>query len=107
MVAEKWVHSDLIGGDISNAQADDRGWTDGWDFDVMRSTLIRPVADSTDPRPTGQSTDPMVYRLGSAHPAGMNAAFADGSVGFLSYDIDLETFNRLGHRYDGEQLGPY
>jgi prepilin-type N-terminal cleavage/methylation domain-containing protein/prepilin-type processing-associated H-X9-DG protein len=107
MVAEKWVHSHLIGGDISNAQADDRGWTDGWDFDVMRSTLIRPVSDSTDPRPTGQSTDPMVYRLGSAHSAGMNAAFADGSVGFLSYDIDLETFNRLGNRYDGEQLGPY
>ena len=40
--------------------------------------------------------------MGSAHSGGINAVFADGSVSFISYDVDLETFNRLGNRGDGE-----
>ena len=44
------------------------------------------------------------YSFGSAHPGGMNALFADGSVTSISYDIDRETFNRLGHRSDGETI---
>ncbi len=34
LVAEKWVYYSLILGD-TNGQADDRGWTDGWDFDAQ------------------------------------------------------------------------
>jgi hypothetical protein len=30
----------------------------------------------------------------------MNAGFADASVHSISYDIDRELFNRLGHRSD-------
>jgi prepilin-type processing-associated H-X9-DG protein len=47
---------------------------------------------------------PIHYQFGSAHPGGINAAFADGSVTGLSFDIDRETFNRLGHRDDGELI---
>ena len=39
---------------------------------------------------------------GAAHAAGFNAVFADGSLTTLDYSIDIETFNRLGHRSDGE-----
>jgi prepilin-type N-terminal cleavage/methylation domain-containing protein/prepilin-type processing-associated H-X9-DG protein len=39
--------------------------------------------------------------FGSAHPAGMNAVFADGSVHHIKYGIDLNVFNALGHRSDG------
>ena len=35
----------------------------------------------------------------------MNAVFADGSVHSLSYEIDNENLNRLGHFYDSEVLG--
>jgi len=42
------------------------------------------------------------YDFGSPHPSGMNAGFADASVHSISYDIDRELFNRLGHRSDGE-----
>jgi prepilin-type processing-associated H-X9-DG protein len=42
--------------------------------------------------------------LGSAHSGGINAVFADNSVTFLTYEIDLETLNRLGNRYDGEVI---
>jgi hypothetical protein len=30
--------------------------------------------------------------------------FADGSVGFVSYDIDQENFNRMANRLDGEYV---
>jgi prepilin-type processing-associated H-X9-DG protein len=102
VVAEKWVHSGLTQG--IGGQADDRGWTDGWDFDAQRSTLIRPRSDGEDPVPNGQPTDPLNYVFGSAHSGGINALFADSSVGFLPFDIDLETFNQLGNRLDGEVI---
>lgn len=101
MLGEKWVNSGQTDGSWT-LQADDRGWTDGWDFDALRSTLIRPMADTSGFTPTGQPTDPLNYVLGSAHSGGFNVARADGSVGFISYDIDLETLNRMGNRSDGE-----
>ncbi len=86
----------------------------------MRSTIFPPQADGEFPQ--GQSTNPsqpftgsqveydgaiFAFMFGSAHPAGMNAAMADGSTQFLNYDIDRELFNRLGHRYDGEPTAGY
>ena len=41
------------------------------------------------------------YRFGSAHTSGMNILLADGSVRFLGFTVDLNIFNRLGHREDG------
>lgn len=37
----------------------------------------------------------------SAHARGVNAAFGDGSVRFLSNQINVLTFQQLGHRSDG------
>ncbi|HEV3203901.1 MAG TPA: DUF1559 domain-containing protein [Gemmataceae bacterium] len=42
--------------------------------------------------------------MGSAHPAGMNSVFADGSVHNIKYGIDPEVFNRLGMRNDGRVI---
>ena len=75
MVAEKWVHISLYQGDPVNAQGDDRGWSDGWDFDALRSTMTTPISDRTDPKPNTQPTDPLNYKCGSAHPGGINATF--------------------------------
>jgi prepilin-type N-terminal cleavage/methylation domain-containing protein/prepilin-type processing-associated H-X9-DG protein len=80
---------------------DDRGWSDGWDPDTIRSTMwpLRrdgfPEADLGDARHFG-------YEFGSAHPSGVNAVFADGSVHSINYDIDYVIFNRLADRADGE-----
>ncbi len=102
MIAEKWVNASLYQG---TTQGDDRGWSDGWDFDALRSTMTTPISDGTDPPPNPSSpTDPLNYKLGSAHSGGLNAAFADGSVTFIRFDVDLETFNRLGNRSDGETI---
>ncbi len=100
LVGEKWVHYSLVEG--TGGQADDRGWTDGWDFDAQRSTLIHPRSDGENPPPDGTPDDPSNYPLGSAHSGGINVAFADGSVSFIPYEVDLETLNRLGNRQDGE-----
>ena len=99
MIAEKWVHFSLY---QIGSQADNKGWADGWDFDTLRTTIIRPRQDGQGGPPDGTPDDPDNYVFGSAHSGGINAAFGDGSVGFISYDVDLETFNRLGNRLDGE-----
>ena len=50
-------------------------------------------------------TIPAIITMGSAHSGGINVVFR-GWFGqfYLSYDIDLETFNRLGNRSDGEVI---
>jgi prepilin-type processing-associated H-X9-DG protein len=44
------------------------------------------------------------FGFGAAHPAGINAVFADGSVHNIKYGIDADVFNALGHRSDGTTL---
>jgi prepilin-type N-terminal cleavage/methylation domain-containing protein/prepilin-type processing-associated H-X9-DG protein len=100
LASEKWVHTSVSMGN-NGGSGDDRGWAEGWDFDSLRSTLIKPISDGTDPPPAGDDF-PGNFQFGSAHSGGINAVFADGSVHFISFDIDLENFNRLGHRSDGE-----
>jgi len=39
---------------------------------------------------------------GAAHAGVFFCAFADGSVHGLNYDVDLEMFNRLANKADGE-----
>ena len=77
---------------------DDVGWTDGWDPDTLRSTICIMKPDSDD------FTADLGYNFGSAHAGVMNAGFADASVRPLSYGIDRELFNRLGHRSDDETV---
>jgi prepilin-type N-terminal cleavage/methylation domain-containing protein len=73
---------------------DDRGWTDGWDPDVLRVTVISPIQDGLDKAVTG-------YEFGGPHPTFMNSAFADGSVHPIAYSIKPNIFNALGDRRDG------
>jgi prepilin-type N-terminal cleavage/methylation domain-containing protein/prepilin-type processing-associated H-X9-DG protein len=42
--------------------------------------------------------------FGSAHPAGANMAFCDGSVRHIMYSIDLVTHTNLCHKSDGNTL---
>jgi len=103
MVGEKFLRPDLYEG---GSWSDDKGWTDGWDPDSMRSTCFKPLQDSlsgtTDNSLYGPATD--VVNFGSAHPAGFNAVFADGSVHTINYDVDPFVFDNLGDRQDGEVL---
>ena len=99
LASEKRVPPGDYGGGLVS---DNRGWADGWDYDNLRSTMFPLEAD-------GEVKDksvfaPIHFQFGSAHSGGVNAVFGDGSVTTISYDIDRETFNRLGHRHDGETI---
>nr|MBA3482994.1 DUF1559 domain-containing protein [Pirellulales bacterium] len=112
LVSEKIVRADLYAGNITDvglaSWSDDRGWSDGFDPDTVRSTGIQPVSDSdglcfapaTDQFCTGNSAE--VFFFGSAHSGGVNAVFADGSVHLVSYNVDGILFNALGSR-NGEE----
>lgn len=76
---------------------DDRGWTDGWDPDTVRSTGY-PIGQDSD------SVGDVGYHIGSAHASGCNAANADNSVWHVPYDIDREVLDARGDRRDGLAL---
>jgi prepilin-type processing-associated H-X9-DG protein len=101
MVGEKFVRPDLVEG---GSASDDRGWSDGWDPDTMRSTCWAPLMDSL----SGTTDDTLfgpdagVVNFGSSHPSAFNCVFADGSVHSINYDIDRLLFDYLGDREDGE-----
>jgi prepilin-type N-terminal cleavage/methylation domain-containing protein len=116
MIAEKYVRNDMYD---AGALSDDHGWAEGWDADQMRSCAYPPVNDSdpigwqTEPAPglsgyfgdSGQNPVPNLYNVlhfGSAHTAGIQAVFADGSVHTVNYDVDPLVFNSLGTRAGGE-----
>jgi prepilin-type processing-associated H-X9-DG protein len=57
--------------------------------------------------PTGDGTRPLDdhrahYRFGSAHPEGLNMAFCDGAVRFVSFLIDPESHYMGGHIADAK-----
>ncbi|NOZ39083.1 MAG: DUF1559 domain-containing protein [Planctomycetes bacterium] len=79
---------------------DDAGWSDGWDYDTVRLAYCRPASDSGAVK--GASASFMTP--GSAHSGIFYCAFADGSVHGINYDVDLEAFNRLANKSDGEVL---
>ncbi|MDZ7616996.1 MAG: DUF1559 domain-containing protein [Patescibacteria group bacterium] len=89
----------------SGSWHDDRGWTDGWDPDVVRTTGFEPGPDSdSGPRRVDGSVmdaSNIGYCFGAAHPGAFNACMADGSVRALSYSIDRRVFSALGDRRDG------
>ena len=80
---------------------DDRGWSDGWDPDCVRSTAFKFSRDDKDP-PEGLRYAGFMF--GSAHASGMNASFTDGSVRQIAFSIDRTVFNLLGHRADEQPV---
>jgi type II secretory pathway pseudopilin PulG len=87
---------------------DDKGWSDGWDPDTLRSTFCPPAPDGERYVILGTAYSPGSrqegYPFGAAHASIFNMAFADASVQQLSYDINLEVFNQMGNRQDGEVI---
>jgi type II secretory pathway pseudopilin PulG len=112
LISEKFLPLDNYDGTgpswdglIRKFEGDDRGWTDGWDFDIVRSTGLPPKQDYA--IPANEYNQPSIrwqerITFGSAHSAGIQAVFGDNSVRTISYDIDRDVFNKLGNRNDGQ-----
>ena len=93
MYGEKWIATSVY---ETGAWYDDRGWTDGYDPDVVRSTALPPRPDDH----VDDSNDP--FAMGGAHPGGFNACFGDAAVHFVAWDVDPILYNRWGNRRDGQ-----
>jgi hypothetical protein len=89
-------------GQIQKFGGDDRGWSDGWDYDIIRSTGTPPRRDAYVDASQYLQLDTERITFGSAHSSGINAVFGDNSVHTISYEIDREVFNKLGNRVDGQ-----
>jgi prepilin-type N-terminal cleavage/methylation domain-containing protein len=99
LIGEKRMNPDAY---ATGEWYDDRGWTDGWDPDVVRSTnheigIDIVTAKIRDNRNFG-------FHFGSAHLSGMNAVYGDGSVHTIDYSIDRAVWNSIGDRRDGSAL---
>jgi prepilin-type N-terminal cleavage/methylation domain-containing protein len=81
---------------------DDRGWTDGWDPDTIRTPAYEMGVDR-DPQ-NSDDDDSLCRGIGSVHVAGVNAVFGDGTVRTVSYDIEPKVLNWLVHRSDGQTI---
>jgi prepilin-type N-terminal cleavage/methylation domain-containing protein len=92
MYGEKWLRT---GAYDTGEWYDDRGWTDGYDPDIVRSTALPPRPDD----PIDDNNDP--YAMGGSHPAGFNSCFGDGAIHFLTWEVDPIIYNRWGNRRDG------
>jgi type II secretory pathway pseudopilin PulG len=95
LLSEKRMNIHLLGQMQAN---DNEGYTCGWNHDIMRFTTREPRPDFH------HASDPGDDRFGSSHSGGMNIALADSSVRFLTYDVELDVFKRLGCRADGQPL---
>jgi prepilin-type N-terminal cleavage/methylation domain-containing protein/prepilin-type processing-associated H-X9-DG protein len=108
VIGEKYVPPAFYEASLDERRSgDDLGWGDGWDCNGMRSAMFVLRQDTQGELPesgTGTCVNDYDFPFGSAHSGGINVMFADGSVGFISYEIDQENFNRMAHRFDSETI---
>lgn len=81
---------------LGTPQCDDNeGFTAGWDWDVIRWGNDPPQQDRN-------AWDQCEVRFGSAHSAGVNTLFCDGSVRMIRYDVSQSVFSFACRRDDGQ-----
>ncbi len=93
LLAEKYLHPDVV--TLGTDLADNENLYTGLDNDTCRSTRFAPRT------PRAASWPPA---FGSYHPAGMNAAMADGSLRVIAYSIHQGVFRTMGNRYDNQMF---
>jgi prepilin-type N-terminal cleavage/methylation domain-containing protein len=93
-----------------SAGSDNNSAYEGYDWDTERWVTNPQAADSNDaarqPMHDVRGGSDCQERFGSAHYAGFNVVFCDGSCRLLSFSIDLRVFGRLGVRNDKLVIDP-
>ena len=110
LIGEKNVRADHY--ETGDPRNDDQSMYNGHDMDNLRSTFIwfpgfenkgEPKCLPMPDTPDRESCDGG-WGFGGPHPGGWIALFCDGSVRFLSYDIDPTMHQNLGNRKDGNPI---
>ena len=71
------------------------------------TTIMQPIGTKRMPVPDGCYTLSPNRSLLSRHPAGAQAVLVDGSVRFLSSNMNITTLKQLSTRDDGQSIGEY
>jgi prepilin-type processing-associated H-X9-DG protein len=107
MISEKYVPVNIDS--MASDAGDQYGAYYFYNSDTVRFANVQPLQDGTSSTAAyaGNSTVPalnnqafVTHPFGSAHPAAMNAAMADGSVRSIRYSVDLDTFKKACGRND-------
>lgn len=110
LIGEKAINRGLLG---QSQTDDDSGWTDGWDWDVIRWGHNQPIPDwrDTDPRAAhdvnyiqSRGQEPWHGAFGSAHSGGFQVVLCDGSVRMVRFSVPLSVFMNLSSRNDGNPI---
>jgi prepilin-type processing-associated H-X9-DG protein len=102
MVGEKYMSTDNYDDGLDDG--DNEPAFSGNNADTLRTTshireLNRPL--TLGPDQPGPSQDNGERMFGSAHTSGFNMAMCDGSVKFVTFDVDPEVHRARGNRNDG------
>jgi prepilin-type processing-associated H-X9-DG protein len=115
IIAEKFVQprnyfgdgSDDDDGPFTRTEDDNTRCTGLWNDpslgDGVNSWVSNPARDQNLKQPNGNDANSWGI-FGSAHPAGINALFGDGSVHSIKFGLDPQVFNALGRMDDGTNL---
>ena len=101
LVGEKYLQLEAYDYSVED-QGDNQGIWCGYEWDNSRLTRFVRDGDEYEPRQDQSGRGSLVRPFGSAHVAGWNVVFCDGSVTTVAYGADRETHRRLGNRMDGE-----
>lgn len=104
LLGEKYVGVNDYEGSSGNAYGDNQDIYVGYEWDNHRVAYLAGVSlldlEFYQPRQDRVGYD-SYGAFGSAHSGGLNMAMCDGSVQYISYDINPETHRRLANRLDG------
>jgi prepilin-type N-terminal cleavage/methylation domain-containing protein/prepilin-type processing-associated H-X9-DG protein len=95
LVSEKRLNLSYLG---QKQPDDNQGYTAGYNLDTVRKTTKAPAPDYRAQFGDGNG------QFGSSHPSRFNAAFADGSVHTIDYNVDPLVFRYLGDRSDNQVI---
>ncbi|QDT70037.1 Type II secretion system protein G precursor [Planctomycetes bacterium MalM25] len=102
MVGEKYLAREHY--TTGEGEGDNEPGFAGGNDDTLRST-VQFVAFNKEIRlePDGDENEMSVssVKFGSAHSGGFNMSYCDGSVGFVSFDVDPDLHRLTGNRSDG------
>lgn len=98
MLGEKRVHRAFMDNSGGCCGDNEGAWNSGWADDVVRAAGFAPALDVFDSTIASGIVD---NQFGASHPGGMNAAYGDGSVKFVTYSVDLKKFQNDCVRDDG------
>ncbi len=87
-----------------------REWLNGIGCQTVFNTLNTPNSDNPDCHPCtgcGWYDSQGVWSARSRHTGGVQVLMGDGSVHFISENVDMRTWQNLGHIQDGNPVGEY